>query len=634
VNHGATTAFTLTPAANYHVGTVTGTCNGTLVGNTYTTNAVIADCTVIASFAIDQHTVTPSVNGGNGTITPSTPQLVNHGATTAFTLTPAANYHIGTVTGTCNGTLVGNTYTTNAVNADCTVIANFAIDTHTVTPSVTGGNGTITPSTPQTVNHGATTSFTLAPAANYHAGTVTGTCGGTLVGNVYTTNAVNADCTVIASFAIDTHAVTPSVGSGSGTITPATPQSVNHGATTSFTLAAAADYHIANVTGTCGGSLVGNVYTTSAITADCTVIANFAIDQFTVGGTVSGLTGTDLVLHLNGGNDLLVLANGSFVFAQPLDDLTAYAVTVARDPINPAQICMVSNGSGTLAGSNVTNVAISCQTPQAHFVVSVDDAHDYARYGMVLTYVVTVTNDGNGDASGVTVANVSPPQLDATATTWTCQGAGNGAVCDANGIGALNDSAVSIPIGRSLSWVVTAPLRVDAAGNTVDYVVSASGPASGTDTDSDTLVIMRTGTDVPYGDGAETGADSPSSACTTDALQRFDLSATRLFQMPSRAAITAVDTVLVAHAANGAGFRVERLNVGSVPQVRVVSIDKSGVESASAWVTSKAGAWLALGIEVVEGHATLLLEGADASIDLAMPDGVGASIQVQTPSCR
>jgi len=71
--------------------------------------------------------VTPSVTG-NGSITPNTPQTVNHGATTAFTVTANANNHLVNVTGTCGGTLVGSTYTTNAVNADCTVIANFALN--------------------------------------------------------------------------------------------------------------------------------------------------------------------------------------------------------------------------------------------------------------------------------------------------------------------------------------------------------------------------------------------------------------------------------------------------------------------------------------------------------------------------
>ena len=92
---------------------------------------------LVASFAIDAHTVTPSVSGGNGTIAPSTAQSVNDGATANFTLTPNPGFHIDTVGGTCGGSLAGNVFTTAPVLVDCTVIASFAIDVHTVTPSAT-----------------------------------------------------------------------------------------------------------------------------------------------------------------------------------------------------------------------------------------------------------------------------------------------------------------------------------------------------------------------------------------------------------------------------------------------------------------------------------------------------------------
>src|SRR5262249_5283637 len=64
------------------------------------------------------YTVTPS-SSGNGSINPSTPQTVNSGSTTAFTLTPDPHYHIASVTGTCGGSLVSNTFTTAAVTANC-----------------------------------------------------------------------------------------------------------------------------------------------------------------------------------------------------------------------------------------------------------------------------------------------------------------------------------------------------------------------------------------------------------------------------------------------------------------------------------------------------------------------------------
>ncbi|OPZ41635.1 MAG: hypothetical protein BWY94_02359 [Actinobacteria bacterium ADurb.BinA094] len=71
------------------------------------------------------HTVTSSVGTPAGTIAPPS-QTVAHGATTTFTLTPDAGYEIDGVGGTCPaGSLAGNLYTTGAITADCTVIANF-----------------------------------------------------------------------------------------------------------------------------------------------------------------------------------------------------------------------------------------------------------------------------------------------------------------------------------------------------------------------------------------------------------------------------------------------------------------------------------------------------------------------------
>jgi hypothetical protein len=645
VNHGATTVFTLTPSANYHVASVDGSCGGVLSGpnNTiYTTAAVNADCSVVAHFSIDQHTVTPSVAGGNGSISPSTAVQVDHGATTVFTLTPSANYHVASVDGSCGGALSGpnnTTYTTNAVNADCTVVAHFTIDQHTVTPSVAGGNGTISPSTAVQVNHGATTVFTLAPSANYHVASVDGSCGGVLSGpsnTTYTTNAVTADCTVVAHFTIDQHVVTPSVVGGNGTITPSTTVQVDHGATTVFTLAPAASHHVASVDGTCGGALSGpgnTTYTTNAITADCTVVAHFAIDTHTVGGTVNGLVGSAMVLRLNGGNPLLIGANGSFVFAQPLDDLSPYAVTIAQQPTAPTQVCTVSNGSGTLAGSDITNVVVNCPAPLAHLILNVSDSRNYARYGMLLNYIVTLTNDGNGDATGVSLGNVSPPQLDTAATTWTCQGAGGGATCTASGSGALNDANVRVPIGRTLTWIVTSPVRLDASGGAVAYTVNAAGGGAASATDQDTLVIMRTGMDVAYGDGAESVSDPASVACTPagNTQQRFDLTTTRTFALPATAS-AAIDVVLAARAANGAGLRVERLNTGAAPSLRLVTIEQSGIERAGAWAATTPGATLAIGVATAGEHSVLLLEGNGITIESALPDGVDASVQARLPT--
>ena len=82
--------------------------------------------------------------------------------------------------------------------------------------------------------------------------------------------------------------------------------------------------------------------------------------SFTVGGVVAGLSGSGLILRNNGGDDAAISAPGSFTFATVLQNGTAYSVTVASQPSAPAQDCVVTNGSGTVRGANVTNVSVAC----------------------------------------------------------------------------------------------------------------------------------------------------------------------------------------------------------------------------------------------------------------------------------
>ncbi|MEJ2406513.1 MAG: hypothetical protein P8171_19895 [Candidatus Thiodiazotropha sp.] len=49
INHGATTTLGVIPDAGYHIASVTG-CDGNLNGYTYTTDAIVSDCTVSAEF--------------------------------------------------------------------------------------------------------------------------------------------------------------------------------------------------------------------------------------------------------------------------------------------------------------------------------------------------------------------------------------------------------------------------------------------------------------------------------------------------------------------------------------------------------------------------------------------------------
>jgi hypothetical protein len=87
-----------------------------------------------------------------------------------------------------------------------------------------------------------------------------------------------------------------------------------------------------------------------------------AIPTYTIGGAVSGLQGTGLVLQDNLGNDLSVANNGSFVFSVPVAAGGSYSVTVKTQPTNVWQTCATNNASGIVGAANVTNVTVACVT--------------------------------------------------------------------------------------------------------------------------------------------------------------------------------------------------------------------------------------------------------------------------------
>ena len=109
-----------------------------------------------------------------------------------------------------------------------------------------------------------------------------------------------------------------------------------------------------------------------------------ASGTFTIGGTISGLTASGLVLQNNAGDNLTVASGAtSFTFATALASGAAYSVTVLAQP--SGQTCTVSAGSGTTS-ANVTNVSVSCTSMNIT--------------GAVTTIAGTVGVSGSTDGTG------------------------------------------------------------------------------------------------------------------------------------------------------------------------------------------------------------------------------------------
>lgn len=124
--------------------------------------------------------------------------------------------------------------------------------------------------------------------------------------------------------------------------------------------------------------------------------------SYTIGGVVSGLAGSGLVLQNNGGDDLSVSVNGSFSFSSAVVDGGTYSVTVKTQPGGLNQACVVVNGTGVSHGM-VTTVQVNCVQTPPRFAVDSAASVQYA-------YAVNYTGATNkaytvNSTTGVTTSN-------------------------------------------------------------------------------------------------------------------------------------------------------------------------------------------------------------------------------------
>ena len=204
---------------------------------------------------------------------------------------------------------------------------------------------------------------------------------------------------------------------------------------------------------------------------------------YTIGGTVSGLTGTGLVLQNNGGNNLSVSANGSFTFTTAIASGNTFKVTVSSQPSNPAQTCVVASGSGT-ASANVTSVVVTCTTTAVTYTIGGTVS------GLTGTGLVLQDNGGNnlpvsangsftfttaiasGGAYNVTV--FSQPSSPAQTCAVTSGGSGTASANVTSVVVTCTTTAVTYTIGGTVSGLTgTGLVLQDNGGNNLP--VSANG---------------------------------------------------------------------------------------------------------------------------------------------------------------
>jgi hypothetical protein len=190
------------------------------------------------------------------------------------------------------------------------------------------------------------------------------------------------------------------------------------------------------------------------------VLVACVTSTYTIGVSVSGLTaGNQVTMADNGNNTLTSLENGSFTFSTALPSGASYNVIVSLQPTG--ETCTVSNGTGTVAAANVTNVTVACEVPTIQIVpapsnpVTIDAATDGSD-----DYIVsfTVTNQGNATAN---LVSISAPKLGVAAALSTP---------------AIN-SLTKLAPGASGTFTITFPATAGSAGAKVAF--SATGTYTG-----------------------------------------------------------------------------------------------------------------------------------------------------------
>jgi len=170
----------------------------------------------------------------------------------------------------------------------------------------------------------------------------------------------------------------------------------------------------------CGGG--GSSTPTATSTATTTPTGSF-----TVGGTVTGLTGSGLILQNNGGDNHPhdVNMGGAFTFATSIASGLAYSVTVSTQPSSPSQTCSVTNGAGTVASANITNVAVNCVinlgvvgfAAQAYLKAPNAEVYDYFGYSVAVSGDTVAVGAIYEDSDQTTITNGATASADNSAAT-------------------------------------------------------------------------------------------------------------------------------------------------------------------------------------------------------------------------
>ena len=291
VQEGNHQTYLIAPAAGNRIDKVVvdGVNKGAITSYTFIT--VTEPHTISISFVPDAYTITASINGGNGTISPAGATSVATGGSQTYDITPAAGYRVSYVLVNWSDKGALTSYTFENVQANQTIAVAFTPITYAITVAQ-GANGTISPYTSSNISQGTNKTYSITPATGYHVETLTVDGLPVAPANSYTFTNIQANHSITAAFAANpSYTISANAGTG-GSISPAGDTLVQAGLSKTYTIIPDAGQRVAKVLvdGVNKGAITS--YYFYKVASGHTIVASFVPDTYTITATVTGSGGS------------------------------------------------------------------------------------------------------------------------------------------------------------------------------------------------------------------------------------------------------------------------------------------------------------------------------------------------------
>ena len=250
--------------------------------------------------------LTSSASGGGAIFPFSGILTIPRGDNQTFTIIPSIGYHIESILVDGISVTVSNSYTFTDVQAVHSISVTFAPDIHTITGSVTSGQGTIFPSGTINVATNEYSYYSFAPAIGYYVADVkiNNVSIGAVPDYIFWNPISNQ--TIAATFALSTFPINATTSAG-GTIFPAGYSMVGYGGSIEYTITPNAGYAISSITlDSVPLAISGNKFLLASVTGAHTINVTFAQFKYLLWKDATGQaciwkidpTGAHTILHL------------------------------------------------------------------------------------------------------------------------------------------------------------------------------------------------------------------------------------------------------------------------------------------------------------------------------------------------